>query len=154
MADFPPGTPGPGSLPAPVPLMEQLHALWRELPGLFSDRVELLSLELQRSVQALAQIVALMVAVAVLGVTAWLLLWAGVIQLLVMAGLPLALALLLAVAVNGLAILLALKRVRGLLPKLALPATRRHLMISPDPTPEEGPDEPTAAATAGQPLAH
>lgn len=131
--------------------MEQLHALWRELPGLVSDRVELLSLELKRAVQALAQIFALMVAVAVLGVTAWLLLWGVVIQLLVAAGLPLALGLLLAVAVNGLAIVLALRRARYLLPRLALPATRRHLTISPHLTPEEGHDDRTAA---GQPVTH
>ncbi|KQW52018.1 hypothetical protein ASD88_05320 [Pelomonas sp. Root662] len=141
----------------PAPLLEQLQALWHELPGLVSDRVELLSLELKRAVQALAQIVALLVAVGILGVTAWLLLWAGVIRLLVDAGLPMSGALLLSVAVNVLAVVLVLQRVRSLLPQLSLPATRRHLMISPDPTPpkppEEGPDERNAAPTAGQPVA-
>ncbi|WP_235532007.1 phage holin family protein [Pelomonas sp. Root1237] len=129
----------------PAPLLEQLQSLWRELPGLVSDRVELLSLELQRAVQALAQIVALMVAVAILGVTVWLVLWAGVIRLLVAAGLPLEVALLLAIAVNGLAIVLALQRVRSLLPRLRLPATRRHLMLAPDPQPNEASDERAAA---------
>jgi Putative Actinobacterial Holin-X, holin superfamily III len=142
-----PGAPDADASAAPAPLLTQLSALWRELPGLVSDRVELLSLELQRAVRALAQIVALMVAVAILGVTAWLLLWAGVIQFLVAAGLPLLAALLLAVALNGLAIVLAMLRVQSLLPKLGLPATQRHLMTSPDdPKPEEGPDELTAVA--------
>lgn len=127
------------------PLREQLQSLWRELPGLVSDRVELLSLELQRAVQALAQIVALMVAVAILGVTAWLVLWAGVIRLLTRAGLPLEVALLIAIAVNGLAILLALQRVRKLLPRLGLPATQRHLMLAPEPPPREDTDERAAA---------
>jgi len=146
-----PGTPGPEPQPPAASLTDQLQALWRELPGLFSDRVELLSLELQRAMQALAQIVVLVVAIAVLGVTAWLVLWAVLIQLLVVAGLPMLVALLVAIAVNGLAIVLALQRVRGLLPRLKLPATRRHLMISPDPEPptQESPDERSAA---GQPV--
>ncbi|MGQ3051534.1 MAG: phage holin family protein [Roseateles sp.] len=153
----PPGTPGPDAYPVPASLLAQLQALWRELPGLVSDRVELLSLELKRAVRALAQIVALLVAVGILGVTAWLLLWAGVIRLLVDAGLPMAGALLLSVVVNVLAVVLVLQRVRSLLPKLSLPATRRHLMITPDPAPpkppEEGNDERNAAPMAGQPVA-
>lgn len=128
-----------------APLLEQLQSLWRELPGLVSDRVELLSLELQRAVQALAQIVALMVAVAILGVTAWLVLWAGAIRLLVAKGMPWEAALLLAIVINGLAIVAALQRVRSLLPKLRLPATRRHLMLTPDPQPTEASDERAAA---------
>lgn len=146
-----PGTPGPEPQPPAASLTDQLQALWRELPGLFSDRVELLSLELQRAMQALAQIVVLIVAVAVLGVTAWLVLWAVLIQLLVAAGLPMLASLLLAIAINVVAILVALQRVRRLLPQLKLPATRRHLMISPDPEPptQESPDERSAA---GQPV--
>jgi len=126
--------------PPAVPLTEQLQALWQELPGLVSDRVELLSLELQRATRALAEIVGCLVAVAVLGVTVWLALWVAIVQLLVMAGLAPALALLAAIAVNALAIVLALHRVRRLLPRLKLPATRRHLMVAPDPrpSPEEG----------------
>jgi uncharacterized membrane protein YqjE len=128
-------------LPPAPSLTDQLQALWRELPGLVSDRVELFSLELQRAAQALARIVALLVAVAVLGVTVWLVLWAVLIQLLVLAGLPLAAALVLAIAVNGLAIVLALHHVRRLLPQLKLPATRRHLMIDPQGPTGEGADE-------------
>lgn len=149
MAEPVPDTPGadPGAA-APASLLDQVHALWRELPGLVSDRVELLSLELQRAAQALLQIVALTVAVAILGVTAWLMLWAAAVHLLVQAGMSPPLALLLAIALNGLAIALALLRVRRLLPRLKLPATRRHLMISPDPRPQEGHDERTAAGHA------
>ena len=36
---------------APASVHQQLRALWRELPGLLSDRVDLPSLELQRAVQ-------------------------------------------------------------------------------------------------------
>lgn len=152
----PPGTAIPERAAEPAPLLEQLQTLWQALPGLVSDRVELLSLELQRAARALAQIVALVVAMAILGVTAWLVLWAGVIHLLVVAGLPMLAALLLVIGANGLAIVVALARVRSLLPKLSLPATRRHLMIAPDPQPpvqephQEGRDE----RTAGQAVAH
>lgn len=142
MAQVEPGS-DPGPSPAPS-LTDQLHALWRELPGLVSDRVELLSLELHRAVQALAQIIGLLVAVAVLGVTVWLVLWAAIIGLLVGAGMSLSAALLVAVVLNALAILAAVLRVRQLLPRLKLPATRRHLMVapdlSPDPPMQEAPD--------------
>lgn len=155
----PPGTPGPAPSAEPASLQQQLLALWHELPGLVSDRVELLSLELQRAAHALAQIVALVVGMAILGVTAWLALWAALVGLLVRAGLPLAGALLVAIAVNGLVIVLAAQRVRRLLPRLKLPATRRHLMVSPDPTPhpapspEDRPDDRSAATVAGEPVA-
>jgi len=136
-----PGLPGPEPQAASAPVTEQLRALWRELPGLVSDRVELLSLELHRALQALAQIVALLVAMAVLGVTAWLAMWAAIVKLLVTAGMPWAVALLVAIAVNVLAIVAALLRVRSLLPMLKLPATRRHLTVAPDPQPGLSPEK-------------
>lgn len=144
--------PGPGASPGPAPLLHQLKDLWRELPGLVSDRVELLSLELQRATQSLIEIAALLVAVAVLGVTVWLLLWAALIGIMVGLGLQLPWALVLAIAINGIVIVLALQRVRGLLPKLRLSATRRHLMAAPPTSsPEDPSDDPTVA---GQPVAH
>lgn len=154
----PPGTPGPSAAELPASLLQQIQALARELPGLVSDRVELLSLELQRAAQSLLQVVALIVAVAILGVTMWLALWVTLVDLLIhAAGLPLLGALLLAIAVNGVVIAVLLARVRRLLPRLGLPATRRHLMVSPDPTPstpEPRPDERPLAPAAGQPVAH
>lgn len=138
-----PTTTSPGA-GARASLPHQLQALWRDLQGLVSDRVELLSLELQRAVQALIQIVALLVAVAILGVTAWLVLWGAIIRLLVSAGMPLAAALLLSIAFNVVVIALALARVRRLLPRLSLPVTRRHLMFTSDLRPPP-PDEPPAA---------
>ena len=73
---------------APPPSwLASLQGLVQELPGLISDRIELLSLELQRAGQVLAQIVALIVAAAILAVTAWLALWGGVIVALIDAGL-------------------------------------------------------------------
>jgi len=142
-----PGTPSPGGAgasPPPDSLLQQLKGLARELPGLVSDRVELLSLELQRAAQSLVQIVALTVAIAILGVTVWFALWAALISLLVHGGLPLLAALLLTAGINGLVIAVAVGRVCKLLPRLQLPATRRHLMVSPNPCSENPPDERSA----------
>jgi uncharacterized membrane protein YqjE len=136
--------------PAPdLSLLKQLQALAGELPRLVSDRVELLSLELQRAAQSLVQVVALTVAIAILGVTVWLALWAALIGLLMMAaGLPLLAALALTIGINLVAIAVAVARVRRLLPRLQLPATRRHLTVPPDPrpSPEIRPDDPCTAA--------
>ncbi len=115
-----------GRTPPPA-WVETLQSIGRELPGLVSDRVDLLSLELQRAGRALAQIVALLVAAAILGVTAWLALWAGVAVGLVQLGLHWSLSLLLVLALNAAVAGLALTRLRLLLPLLGLPATRRHL---------------------------
>jgi len=119
-----------------------LQELLRDLPGLVSDRVELLSLELQRAAQVLAQIVALVVAAAILGVTAWLALWGGVLFAMIDAGLHWAAASLLVLLVNVLACAAAVARARALAPRLHLPATRRHLGV-PVPTPATAPPGPT-----------
>jgi uncharacterized membrane protein YqjE len=156
----PPRTaPGPTADPPTDSLLEQLKGLARDLLSMVSDRVELLSLELQRAAQALFQIVALVVATAILGVTVWLALWAALITVLMQAGLPLLAALLLVIGINSLAIAAAAARVRGLLPRLGLPATQRHLTVSPDPRPrpssaEMPTDERSPASAAGQPVAH
>jgi hypothetical protein len=128
--------------------ISQLKGLWQELPGLVSDRVELLSLELQRAGMALVQITVLVVAAAILGVTAWLVLWVAVVGLLVTAGLHWLLALALVLLANLLAAWLAVARVRKLLPSLKLPATRRHLMLSPSP---QAPPEPPFAPPRHEP---
>lgn len=123
---------------------ETLQSIWRELPGLVSDRVDLLSLELHRAGRALAQIVALLVGAAILGVTAWLALWAGVAVGLVELGLHWSLSLLLVLALNAGVAWLAIARLRRLLPLLRLPATRRHLT----PGRYAGPTVPAGLATA------
>lgn len=151
----PPGTPGPGGAGASThadSLFQQLTSLARELPGLVSDRVELLSLELQRATQSLMQIVVLTVAIAILGVTVWFALWGALIGLLMHGGLPLLAALLLTIAINALVIAVAVARVRKLLPRLQLPATRRHLMVSPNPSPEAPLDERSAVPAASHPV--
>ena len=114
-------------------LLQQLKALARELPGLVSDRVELLTLELQRAAQSLVQIVMLTVAIAILGVTVWFALWAALISLLVHGGLPLLAALLLTVAINA---LVNRGRGRPCARAAAAPATARHA------TPPDGVAQP------------
>lgn len=127
-------------------LLQLLH----ELPGLVSDRVELLSLELQRAAQVLAQIVMLVVAAAILGVTAWLALWGGLLFAMIDTGLHWAAASLIVLLVNLLACAAALARAQALAPRLQLPATRRHLGVAA-PTPaaaSSAPDERLPAAAA------
>lgn len=121
-------------------MLATISSLWRDLPGLFNDRVELLSLEMQRAGIALVQIVMLIVVIAILGVTAWLALWASVIIGLVALGLPVALALLVGLLLNAVAAAVALSRVRGLLPMLKFSATRRHLKFSPPGAPQTEPE--------------
>lgn len=148
----PSGTPSASTSELPESLFQQFKGLASELPGLISDRVELFSLELQRATQSLVQIVVLTVAIAILGVTVWFALWGALISLLVHGGLPLLAALLLTIGINGLVIAVAVARVRKLLPRLALPATRRHLMVSPNPSPEAQFDERSAVPAASQPV--
>lgn len=129
---------------APEPLLQTLLSLGRELPGLLSDRVELLALELQRAGAALLQIVVLLVAAAILGVTVWLVLWAGIVALLLALGLQLPSALLILLLFNAGTAWLVVRRVRALLPRLRLSATHRHLMLSPPPEHDEDPAQPDA----------
>ena len=118
----------PENSPAPS-LLETAKGLWRELPELLNDRVELLSLELHRAGLVLAQTVALGIAAAILVSTAWLVLWGLIAATLVAAGLSWLAALSMVFAVNLLGCWWVVCRLRALLPLLGLPATRRHLMF-------------------------
>ncbi len=127
-------------------MFDALTGLVRELPHLVSDRIELLSLELTRAGLALAKMLVLLVAAAILGVTAWFALWSGVVVGLVQAGLHWAWALLIVLLLNLGAAGLALLRLRKLLPVLSLPGTRRHLSFKPSITGAAPPVSPSAAA--------
>ena len=78
-----PDEPGPPPPPHEAPpdeavsLPRAVGALFADLPGLLTDRVHLLSLELQRASNALGQMVALGLLAAILAATAWLTLWVG-----------------------------------------------------------------------------
>ena len=146
-----------GSSAEPQPSwLASLQGLAHELPGLISDRIELLSLELERAGQVLAQFVALIVAAAILAVTAWLALWGGVMLALVNAGLHWAAASLLMLVINLGACWWAVARLRALAPLLHLPATRRHLTLSQPSTTSQSPapDEHTDPRAAASAAAH
>jgi hypothetical protein len=111
------------------------------LPGLVSDRLELLALELHRAGRSMVQIMTLVLATAMLGITAWLALCGGLGLTLVALGASWPLALLAVLLVNLALAWAAVSRVRRLLANLGLPATRRHLVFGAD-----------AADAAGVPL--
>lgn len=112
-----------------------LLALWHdvvhELPGLISDRVTLLSLELHRASRAFAQLAVAGVLALLFGATAWFMIWGGITAGLIEAGLHWAWAIAIAVVVNLLGAWLAVRRAIALAPRLALPATLRHMTLSP-----------------------
>lgn len=135
------GERGGGDSPPPATLMDALWGVFAELPGLVSDRVQLLSLELRRAGQALARIVGLLVAAAILGATAWVALWGAVAGGLSALGMHWALALLAVLLINLAGAALAVARMRELAGRLRLPATLRHLTLRPDPP---SPSEETA----------
>lgn len=119
------------------PLLEVFKGIWRELPGLISDRVELLSVELQRAGLALAHIVVLCMALSVLGVTMWVMLWCLIVAGLVLLGVHWMVALLVALGIQLVLVVWAVHRLKSLLPLLRLPATRRRLMFTSAPGTEQ-----------------
>ncbi|HET7863490.1 MAG TPA: phage holin family protein [Burkholderiaceae bacterium] len=133
------GERGGSDSPPPATLLDALWGVFAELPGLVSDRVQLLSLELRRAGQALARIVGLLVAAAILAATAWLALWGAVAGGLSALGMHWGLALLAVLLINLAGAALAVARMRELAGRLRLPATLRHLTLRPDPPspPEE-----------------
>jgi Putative Actinobacterial Holin-X, holin superfamily III len=140
----PPEPAGAGSM------WQQLQQLLRELPHLLSDRVDLLALELERAGRALARIVVLVVAGAVLAVTAWLAAWVVVFMALLAIGLSPIGALALVLMFNALAAWLAFEHAQKLVGVLSLPATRRHLTVSPaKQAPRESPHEHPVSQPAG-----
>ena len=113
-----------------VSLPKAVSALFADLPGLLTDRVHLLSLELRRASNALGQMVALGLLAAILVATAWLALWVGLAAAFLAVGLAWPWIVLLVLFVNLSAAVWALMRVKALAPLLALPATLRRLTDS------------------------
>jgi type VI protein secretion system component VasK len=105
------------------------------LPGLVSDRLELLVLALHRAGRSLMQVMVLALTAAILCTTAWLALCSGLGLTLVAQGLPWPLALLAVLLVNLLLAWAAVSRMRRLLPNLGLPDTHPSAPVaaaSPD----------------------
>lgn len=107
------------------------QALWRDLPGLLSDRVHLLALELKRASQALALMIGLVVGAVVLAATAWLALWVGITAALLETGLAWGWVFLIVLVLNLGGAAFALLRARSLAHLLTLPATVRRLTVAP-----------------------
>jgi hypothetical protein len=121
-------------------LPKAVGALLSDLPGLLSDRVHLLSLELRRATNALGQMVVLGLLAAILFSTAWLTLWVGLAAAFLAVGLAWPWVVLLVLFINVSAAVWALLRVKALAPLLALPATLRRLTDSDDLTRPPGSD--------------
>ena len=109
--------------------LQILQDLVAALPGLVSDRLELLALELHRAGRSIVQIVVLVLGAAILGVGAWLALCVGIAIALVALDLPWPVVMLVVLLVNLALGWAALARVRHLLANLGLPVTRRHLVF-------------------------
>lgn len=123
--DVPPPAPAPDDEIRSLP--KAVSALFADLPGLLTDRVHLLALELRRASAALGQMVALVLLAAILLATSWVTLWTGIAAALVASGLAWPWIVLLVLLTNLGAAAWALLRVKALVPLLALPATLRRL---------------------------
>jgi uncharacterized membrane protein YqjE len=121
-----PASPGPGAS-----VLHMLQALWLDLPGLVSDRVHLLTLELKRAGAALALMLGLVIGAAVLGATAWVALWVGITAALLQWGLAWGWVFLIVLVLNLGGALFALLRAKSLAHLLGLPATVRRLTVAP-----------------------
>ena len=120
--------PGPDPLDDPAPsLPRAFRELLADLRGLLTDRVHLLSLELQRAGGALGQMAVLVLLAATLFGTAWFALWAGLVAAGISLGLAWPWAVLIVLAVNLAGAAWALARAWRLAPLLKLPFTLRHL---------------------------
>jgi hypothetical protein len=129
-----------------------MKELWRELPGLVTDRVDLLALELQRAGVAMVKLAILVVAATVLSVTVWLLAWATAITAMVDAGLPVVLALALMLVVNAAAVWWAWVQAQALLKRVNLSATFRHLTSSNQDRPAAPPAGANSTHSQSQPV--
>ena len=125
------------------PWVRTFQDMMAVLPGLVSDRLQLLALELHRAGRSLVQITALVLMAAILCTTAWLALCSGLGLALVAQGWSWPLALLALLLLNLALAWAAVWRVRHLLVNLGLPATRRHLVFGA-----------AATTTAGTPPHH
>ncbi len=126
MVDDAPAPP-PATPDEPLSLPKAVGALFADLPGVLTDRVRLLSLELRRASNALGEMVALGLLAAILVATAWIALWVGLAAAFLAVGLAWPWIVLLVLFVNLTAAAWAIMRVKALAPLLALPATLRRL---------------------------
>ena len=140
--------------PAPLPLIQQALSLWRDLPGLVGDRLELMGLEVRRAARALVTMLVLSVAAALMAMTAWALLWALLVSLMVHLGMVPWGALLIALSVNVVSAAVLVWQATLRWSQLDLPATRRHLSFGLPPRaaqPDPRASHPPPNSTTGSP---
>lgn len=114
-----------------------LVSLWHDLPGLISDRVLLLALELRRARGSFARMAVFVVLASILAATAWVALWALVTVILLALGVPWYGAFALILVLNGLGAWIAIGRAAALVDDLTLPATMRRLTLAPSHIPDD-----------------
>lgn len=110
-------------------VLASLQSLLHDLPQLLGQRVNLLSLEMRRAMQALAVMAGMVLAAAVLLATAWIALWWGIAATLLDAGLARHWVALLVLMLNALVAGVLLWRALSMTHLLALPATVRSLTM-------------------------
>ena len=119
---------------ASASLGDILMGLVNDIPGLISDRVRLLALELRRARQSFAQMALMVIVAAILAATAWVAFWALVAVALVATGVPWYGVFLLIVVLNCGGAWIAIRRAQALIEDLTLPATLRCLTMAPSPS--------------------
>jgi uncharacterized membrane protein YqjE len=115
--------------PPRASLLELARRIFADLPGVVRDRVDLLTLELQRAGKSLAVMVVLGLAAVILLLTAWFAFWIGFAATLMHFGLAWGWAFLIVLALNIGGAVFALLRARALVKDLTLPATRRRMTL-------------------------
>jgi hypothetical protein len=109
-----------------------INGLLDQLRATMGARVHLFELEAKRAAWSAAYMLAFAVAAALLGVTAWVLLIAGLIALAVTLGVPWWAATLVAIIAHGLVAWLLLRRIRTMVDNLTFNATRRTFARHPE----------------------
>ena len=113
--------------PPPRPSVAQFV---REIRAAFGARFHLFELEARRAAWSAAYMLAFGVGAALLGVTAWLILIAGLVYGAVVAGVPWVVAGIVAIALHAVAVFLLVRAIRAMVENLTFAATRRTLSES------------------------
>lgn len=122
------GEPGLAQPPRGVAaLVDTVQGLFQELPGVVSDRVQLLSLEVRQASGAIAMVVVMAVIALIGGATAWLAFWVAVGLAIASFGLHWGWAVGAVFALNLLIVVIALLMAKSRASGIGLPATMRHL---------------------------
>lgn len=124
-------------------LVETAFALWRAVAGLIGDTIKLAALETRIAALSLSTIVGLALGIALLVVTAWLLLIAALAVWLVRMGLGWELALIGIAILNILLSVWAWRSIVHLSRNLLFSVTRRQLVSGTQAPKESSPDSST-----------